>query len=140
MLNITRWLIKPPEHTWGLPNVNDAHASFAWSNVLFEQNRPSQGFTNCESAWSEQREFNQYAVDAAAPNALLQQQMIEALRGVEASEPDLSRHSGTVATQFTCGKTSYATGKVAKFSQPSTGTGTLVSHCIFSLHPRRLCR
>lgn len=116
MLNITRWLIKPPEHTWGLPNVNDALAATSWSNALFEQNRQRQGFTNCESAWGEQRMFNQYAVDAAAPNAQLQQQLLAALRDVEAAEPDLSQHTATEMSQFVCGKTSFATGAHANTS------------------------
>jgi hypothetical protein len=110
MLNITRWLIKPPEHTWGLPSIDDALASSSWSNALFEKSRRLPGYTNCESAWSEQRMFIQYAVDAAAPNAQLQQQMAEALRELRASLPDLSRHSETLASQFTCGETSFATG------------------------------
>jgi hypothetical protein len=110
MLNITRWLIKPPEHTWGLPDVKDAQASGSWSNALFEKSRHLPGYVSCESAWSEQRAFMQYAVDAAAPNARLQQQMIEALQEIHASPPDLSQHSATLATQFNCGKTSYVTG------------------------------
>jgi hypothetical protein len=120
MLNITRWLIKPPEHTWGLPNVNDATAASSWSNPLFEENRKLQGFTDCESAWGEQRMFNQFAVEAAAPNPQLQQQMISALQEVEASEPDLSRHTETQMSQFTCGKTSFATGAHAASQRCST--------------------
>jgi hypothetical protein len=120
MLNITRWLIKPPEHTWGLPNVNDATAASSWSNALFEENRKLQGFTDCESAWGEQRMFNQFAVEAAAPNPQLQQQMIAALQEVEASEPDLSQHSETQMSQFTCGKTSFATGAHAASQRCST--------------------
>jgi hypothetical protein len=78
------WLIKPPEHTWGLPSVGDGQTSL-WSNAQFEQVRneqmylilvcflliTSETFTamrylNCESAWIEQRNFNQLAVDTLA--------------------------------------------------------------------------
>ena len=61
--------------------------------------------------------FNQFAVEAAAPNPQLQQQMMQALQEVEASEPDLSQHRETQMSQFTCGKTSFATGAHAAASQ-----------------------
>jgi len=57
----SRYLIKIPEHTWGLPGVYD---SANWANTLFEKARSGRNYLNCEAAWAEQRQFNQLAIAA----------------------------------------------------------------------------
>jgi len=62
-------LIKPPEHTWGLPGVGDWAN---WANDLFQKVRhiASYGYMDCEQAWLEQRLYNDYAVEALGNHPL----------------------------------------------------------------------
>eukprot|EP01126_Amoeba_proteus_P059316 TRINITY_DN7739_c0_g1_i3.p1 TRINITY_DN7739_c0_g1~~TRINITY_DN7739_c0_g1_i3.p1 ORF type:complete len:470 (-),score=101.39 TRINITY_DN7739_c0_g1_i3:148-1557(-) len=59
--SFSRFLIKIPEHTWGLPGVYD---SANWANHLFKKARGGTNFLNCEAAWLEQRQFNLLAISA----------------------------------------------------------------------------
>ncbi|CAF1185199.1 unnamed protein product, partial [Didymodactylos carnosus] len=55
LINASRFLIKIPEHTWGLPGVYD---QINWSNKQFHAVVNSgNNYNNCRSAWTEQREF-----------------------------------------------------------------------------------
>ncbi|CAF1051516.1 unnamed protein product [Rotaria sordida] len=55
LINASRFLIKIPEHTWGLPAVYD---QINWSNKQFQQVvNTVQSYNNCRIAWLEQREF-----------------------------------------------------------------------------------
>ncbi|UJR30999.1 hypothetical protein I4U23_018510 [Adineta vaga] len=53
--NASRFLIKIPEHTWGLPSLYD---QINWTNKQFETVvNTGQSYNNCRSAWLEQRAF-----------------------------------------------------------------------------------
>ncbi|KAK3598273.1 hypothetical protein CHS0354_022590 [Potamilus streckersoni] len=56
-----RYLIKPPEHTWGVPGVND---NVNWSNAQFMKARSADTFLTCEQSWREQRVFIDMAIEA----------------------------------------------------------------------------
>eukprot|EP00054_Salpingoeca_dolichothecata_P017102 m.101784 g.101784 ORF g.101784 m.101784 type:complete len:854 (-) comp22306_c0_seq1:77-2638(-) len=64
MKNATRFLIKPPEHTWGLPSVPDPLQGITWNNSDFEKVRHNPGFLDSASSWNEQRVFNELTIDA----------------------------------------------------------------------------
>ena len=49
-----RFLVKLPEHTWGLPSVYDTGN---WTNSNFEKYRNETNFRNGEASWSEQRVY-----------------------------------------------------------------------------------
>ena len=48
------YLIKLPEHTWGLPSV---HTTANWSNDDFQKVKNSSAFVNAAQSWLEQRQF-----------------------------------------------------------------------------------
>jgi hypothetical protein len=102
--NMSRWLIKPPEHTWGLPNVGDGQTSL-WSNAQFAQARTHQIYLNCEAAWIEQRNFNQLAVDTLvqAKHPLAADVLAE-LAALEPQRPSTAAYTRVtnIATQFKC--------------------------------------
>ncbi|CAF0913290.1 unnamed protein product [Didymodactylos carnosus] len=55
LINASRFLIKIPEHTWGLPGVYD---QINWSNEKFHAVvKSNKNYNNCRLAWTEQREF-----------------------------------------------------------------------------------
>jgi hypothetical protein len=58
VLGFTRMAIKLPEHTWGLPSVND---NSNWTNVQFHAALDAgvQTYVDCASAWQEQRDIAQ---------------------------------------------------------------------------------
>lgn len=68
MRNATFFLAKAPEHTWGLPSLNDATS---WTNEALEAvlAEGKQSFANAINAWAEQRQFLWLAQQAlsAAP-------------------------------------------------------------------------
>ena len=53
-LQYLRFLVKLPEHTWGLPSVGDTGN---WTNDAFEKYRAQTNFKNGEESWNEQRVF-----------------------------------------------------------------------------------
>ncbi|CAF5142252.1 unnamed protein product [Rotaria sp. Silwood1] len=55
LIDASRYLIKIPEHTWGLPSVYD---QVNWSNEQFKKViNTVQSYNNCRMAWLEQRDF-----------------------------------------------------------------------------------
>eukprot|EP00026_Physarum_polycephalum_P002020 Phypoly_transcript_02024.p1 GENE.Phypoly_transcript_02024~~Phypoly_transcript_02024.p1 ORF type:complete len:530 (+),score=58.15 Phypoly_transcript_02024:1219-2808(+) len=104
MKNMSRWLIKPPEHTWGLPNVGDGQTSL-WSNSQFEKSRNQQIYLNCESAWIEQRNFNNLAVDTLVEaKHPLADVVLEQLAALEPQRPSTAGYTQITdfAAQHTC--------------------------------------
>jgi len=103
MKNMSRWLIKPPEHTWGLPSVGDGQFSL-WSNSQFEKVRTQQIYLNCEAAWIEQRQFNQMALDTLVQANHPLASIFEAeLAALEPSVPSTSGYTRVTNSQpFTC--------------------------------------
>ncbi len=53
-LEYLRFLIKLPEHTWGLPSVYDTGN---WTNSNFDKYRNETNFKNAEFSWLEQQKF-----------------------------------------------------------------------------------
>lgn len=68
--NSSFFLVKPGEHTWGLPGTNDASASSAWPNAAFDKVRGNPAYQDNEHAWAEQRQFNELAVEALGDHPL----------------------------------------------------------------------
>lgn len=63
----TQFLIKLPEHTWGLPDVYD---NINWSNDAFQVARSRDNYVNCEMSWLEQRQFLNLTLEAASGHPL----------------------------------------------------------------------
>ncbi|XP_048244901.1 uncharacterized protein LOC124124794 isoform X2 [Haliotis rufescens] len=95
-----RYLIKPPEHTWGLPSVGD---TVNWTNTAFNLAKNGKNYKNCENAWLEQRQFIDLAFFSLQDHPLA----VEVKREWEEqnpSRPDLTGYKPVVnMTQvFTC--------------------------------------
>ena len=60
--NASRFLIKLPEHTWGLPGVYD---TVNWTNAAFEKARKQANYVNSENSWVEQRQFLNLTLEAS---------------------------------------------------------------------------
>eukprot|EP01083_Nonionella_stella_P031943 87397_1 len=85
-----RFLMKLPEHTWGLPSELDP---VHWSNDQFHALRKTQSsFVNCSNAWVEQRQFADYAIKALGDHALAKDIMNRLRDLVVQSAPDLSAY------------------------------------------------
>ena len=65
--NATQFLMKLPEHTWGLPDVYD---NINWSNNAFQKARGGENYANCEMSWQEQRQFINLTLEAASGHPL----------------------------------------------------------------------
>ena len=62
VFNTTRFLLKLPEHTWGLPGIHD---DVNWNNVDFEKARMKGGtYADNENSWKEQRTFLDIALES----------------------------------------------------------------------------
>ncbi|XP_021341777.1 uncharacterized protein LOC110442470 [Mizuhopecten yessoensis] len=81
-----RFIIKPPEHTWGLPGVGD---SVNWTNPLFLKARQGKNFHNCEDAWEEQRQFIDIALEKVKGHPLANIAHYE-MEQLTPKEPDLT--------------------------------------------------
>ncbi|XP_071097043.1 uncharacterized protein [Haliotis cracherodii] len=95
-----RYLIKAPEHTWGLPSVGD---TVNWTNTAFNLAKNGKNYKNCENAWLEQRQFIDLAFFSLQDHPLA----VEVKREWEEqdpSRPDLTGYKPVVnMTQvFTC--------------------------------------
>ncbi|XP_060069747.1 uncharacterized protein LOC132549797 [Ylistrum balloti] len=95
-----RFIIKPPEHTWGLPGVGD---NVNWSNPLFLKARNGKNFLDCENAWLEQRQFIDIALERVKghPLSYIAENEIQQLTP---EEPDLTDYDAVedVAQVFSC--------------------------------------
>ncbi|XP_033729575.1 uncharacterized protein LOC117318725 [Pecten maximus] len=95
-----RFIIKPPEHTWGLPGVSD---NVNWTNPLFLKARHGKSFHNCEEAWLEQRQFIDIAMEKVKghPLSYIAQNEIQQL---SPKEPDLTDYDRVedVTQVFSC--------------------------------------
>ena len=54
MSNITRFLMKGAEHTWGLPDVHD---TVNWTNAAFQKAKDQRNYNDCITAWVEQLQY-----------------------------------------------------------------------------------
>ena len=60
--NASLFLIKLPEHTWGLPDVGD---NVNWTNSAFQRAKSGRNYINCENSWLEQRLFLNLTLEAS---------------------------------------------------------------------------
>ncbi|XP_011409863.1 PREDICTED: uncharacterized protein LOC105316568 [Amphimedon queenslandica] len=65
--NATRFLIKLPEHTWGLPGVENTED---WANSDFEKARTTAEFIANRESWFEQRTFINLTLEASEGHKL----------------------------------------------------------------------
>ena len=86
LLNATRFLVKLPEHTWGLPGIHD---TVNWTNAQFEKARSKAAFTSNEDSWSEQRVFLNLTLDACKGHPLYNY-ITKELTKIIPQSPDLS--------------------------------------------------
>ncbi|XP_050394995.1 uncharacterized protein LOC126812577 [Patella vulgata] len=89
IFNAIRYIIKPPEHTWGLPTVNDF---IHWSNPDFNIARSDQNFLNCDAAWAEQRTFIDLALASLEDHPVVER-VVAGLAELIPRKPDLTNYN-----------------------------------------------
>ncbi|XP_059146397.1 uncharacterized protein LOC131933931 [Physella acuta] len=108
VINMARFLVKLPEHTWGSHGVIDY---IAWSNEALEAARQTQPYKTNEDTWREQRQFIDLALDALGDHPL-RQQVEQEFDYLVAREPDLTGYSeAQVDTDYYCNN-----GVIIKFA------------------------
>lgn len=127
--NFDRFLLKMPEHTWGLPSAQD---NVHWSNAQFHPLRTvNSNFIQCANAWYEQRQFADYALTALQDHPLASS-IRERLPDLVVNDlPDLSKYNeytseNDMSQTFTCGNFEIAfdgiTGNIVTFIRNNNGT------------------
>lgn len=107
--NASRFLVKVAEHTWGLSSTYDTSN---WTNADFERVRKGKNFQNCEGSWLEQRNLTYIAIDILRQNKHPSyNNIIQALKEVQASVPDLTGYAKSSTSSFQCGSMSITFGK-----------------------------
>ncbi|CAF2141551.1 unnamed protein product [Rotaria magnacalcarata] len=97
LIDGSRYLVKIPEHTWGLPSVYD---QVNWSNKQFQTVINTQSFNNCRLAWLEQRKFFDLYLDTVHDHPvynIIQQELNAAFNNV--ARPDLARFKPVSPTE-----------------------------------------
>lgn len=93
--NTSRYLIKLPEHTWGLPGITD-HTN--WSNAMFKSARLGATYIANENSWKEQRQFIDLTLGATLGHPL-HDIMVKNLEHLKPAPPDLSGYFEVKAGQ-----------------------------------------
>lgn len=84
-----RFLIKLPEHTWGLPGIHDSRN---WSNIDFQNARAILStYKDNENSWKEQRDFLGRALDVCQGHKL-HDYISQSLLDTKPTLPDLSNY------------------------------------------------
>ncbi|CAE7237749.1 unnamed protein product [Symbiodinium sp. CCMP2592] len=65
--NFTRFLLKIPEHTWGVDIKTTLHDFKNWSNEAFEAARKGDNYLQTELSWRRQRDYLHWALEALSP-------------------------------------------------------------------------
>ena len=60
--NMTFFLLKAPEHTWGTPGISGWGGGDDYNTSKFRQDLQNQSFMKAAESWAEQRIFNELAV------------------------------------------------------------------------------
>ncbi|CAF4317566.1 unnamed protein product, partial [Rotaria sp. Silwood2] len=98
LIDASRFLIKIPEHTWGLPSVND---EINWSNEQFQKVvNTAQSYNNCRMAWFEQRDFFDIYLDKVRDHPLyniIQDELSTAFNNV--TRPNLDHYKIVSSTE-----------------------------------------
>eukprot|EP00041_Stephanoeca_diplocostata_P006264 m.79354 g.79354 ORF g.79354 m.79354 type:complete len:876 (+) comp16268_c0_seq5:68-2695(+) len=103
--NMTRFLMKAPEHTWGIPGISGWGGGDSYERSKFLTLRNSTGFLHAAATWAEQRVYNELAIKALEhaqhPLANSVRARVDALSNVV--QPDLSAYTKepTLATVVT---------------------------------------
>uniref|UniRef100_A0A7S4F6E6 Uncharacterized protein n=3 Tax=Chrysotila carterae TaxID=13221 RepID=A0A7S4F6E6_CHRCT len=77
VLNASRFLLKAPEHTWGLPGANDSThwnnsdfgAAYEHDSAVPPQSPQRFNYRDLNEGWQEHRLFNDFALSALRPHA-----------------------------------------------------------------------
>lgn len=94
--NSTRFLVKLPEHTWGLSGVKNRDD---WTNEDFKKARETQEFINNENSWYEQRTFINLTLQASQGHKL-HDYFTSGMAEIQMTDsPDLSQYSEIDATK-----------------------------------------
>lgn len=82
------YLIKLPEHTWGLPGV---YTRDNWNNVDFQKVKHSSAFVNAEQSWLEQRQFFNVTQELILKdrNDDVYNYFVDAMKDLQLTLPDL---------------------------------------------------
>jgi hypothetical protein len=134
LFNASRWLLKPPEHTWGLPSVADAGADSSWSNANFSMDGQRPAYQRCAQSWNEQRTFNEWTVqtleaggsgDTHRLAAAIRREWAELIPSVPDPESAGYSRVPSIAPPMTCGDVQigfdFGTGAITSLVQLSTG-------------------
>lgn len=62
--NMTRFLMKAPEHTWGIPGISGWGGGDAYNKTVLRSLLSTSAYLNASSTWAEQRFFNELAIRA----------------------------------------------------------------------------
>ena len=91
--NMSRWMMKTPEHTWGTPGVSGWGGGDAYNMSTFAAQLTTAPYAEAASSWAEQRIYNALAVAALEtanhPMAAEMRQRYEAV-GKDVAPPDIS--------------------------------------------------
>ena len=112
--NMSTYLIKLPEHTWGLSGVSDSEH---WSNDQFEKVRQGASFIANENSWREQRAFLDLALGATVGHPL-HDLIMENLKHLEPILPNITDYSWVTPAQ----KFDILNNTVSISFDPSTGS------------------
>ncbi len=93
--NASRFLIKLPEHTWGLPDVHD---TVNWTNAAFQEAKRGKNYINCENSWIEQRYFLNLTLQASYGHPL-HEYITKALAELHPQPPSLEGYTSVDPTQ-----------------------------------------
>lgn len=88
--NATRFLIKLPEHTWGLSGV---HNDDDWTNTDFQKARSTSDFVRNEQSWVEQRMFINLTLEASQGHKLYDYMTDNLNQQQTTTTPDLSQYT-----------------------------------------------
>jgi len=90
--NMSFFLLKAPEHTWGTPGIEGWGSGDDYSVLRFRKNLTSRAYMSAAASWAEQRFFNELAVRALEekdhPLAARARAAVEVLETVK--EPDMT--------------------------------------------------
>lgn len=96
VFNASRYLIKVPEHTWGLSGISDRAN---WSNAQFKKARGDNDYVANENSWREQRQFLELTMEASTGHPL-HDFITSNLAHLDPAVPDLTVYNQVTASQL----------------------------------------
>lgn len=131
--NMTRFLMKAPEHTWGIPGISGWGGGDAYEKSVLQPLLNTTAFLDASSTWAEQRFFNELAIRALEyanhPLAPSVRQRVSVFSNVQI--PSLNGYT-KLAQPFSVSETDETVTKAHWFvvpCRPSVSTATPQSHC-----------